>query len=215
MLFIAKVFWLPPDSGEKITLIVTMLLTLTLFLQLITEFTPKAAKSLPIVGLYFNFNLLLILLSVVLTVIVLNLHFRGPRRDKVPNWMRTYLIGYLGFGLRILSKYELKKVKKTKNKELKQFEQLNIFEDFLSSYMIIKNAKEDKKQSRINEQLNKIINSFEPTKIENNNLKMLMLKEILQAQINLVSLNQNKLKMMQDMSLNQIYDEWKILAIIS
>lgn len=43
-------FWLPPDSGEKITLTITILLALTVFLQLITEYTPKAAKSLPIIG---------------------------------------------------------------------------------------------------------------------------------------------------------------------
>jgi UDP-N-acetylglucosamine 2-epimerase len=42
-----------------------------------------------------------------------------------------------------------------------------------------------------------------------------ILKEILQSQINLVNLNEKKLKAKQDMNLSQIYDEWKILAIIS
>ncbi len=45
-----SVFWIPPDSGEKITLTITLLLALTVFLQLITEYTPKSSKSLPIIG---------------------------------------------------------------------------------------------------------------------------------------------------------------------
>lgn len=44
------VFWLPPDSGEKITLTITILLALTVFLQLISEYTPKASSNLPIIG---------------------------------------------------------------------------------------------------------------------------------------------------------------------
>lgn len=44
------VFWLPPDSGEKITLTITILLALTVFLQIISEYTPKASSNLPIIG---------------------------------------------------------------------------------------------------------------------------------------------------------------------
>lgn len=90
------VFWLPPDSGEKITLTITILLALIVFLQFITEYTPKAAKTLPIIGLYFNINLILVLVSVLLTILVLNFHFRGPKKQRVPRWMRKYIIGYLG-----------------------------------------------------------------------------------------------------------------------
>ena len=53
-------FWLPPDSGEKITLIITILLALTVFLQLITEYTPKASKSLPLIGIQYLINRLVI-----------------------------------------------------------------------------------------------------------------------------------------------------------
>lgn len=47
-------------------------------------------------GLYFNVNLILVLISVILTIIVLNFHFRGPKKQRVPKWMRIYIIGYLG-----------------------------------------------------------------------------------------------------------------------
>ena len=47
-------------------------------------------------GLYFNINLILVLVSVVLTIIVLNFHFRGPKKQRVPRWMRKFVIGYMG-----------------------------------------------------------------------------------------------------------------------
>jgi len=47
-------------------------------------------------GLYFNVNLILVLVSVILTIVVLNFHFRGPKKKRVPSWMRKYIIGYLG-----------------------------------------------------------------------------------------------------------------------
>ncbi len=52
------VFWLPPDSGEKITLTITILLALTVFLQLISDYTPKASSNLPIIG-KINKNLII------------------------------------------------------------------------------------------------------------------------------------------------------------
>ena len=48
------VFWLPPDSGEKITLTITILLALTVFLQLISDYTPKASSNLPLIGMIIN-----------------------------------------------------------------------------------------------------------------------------------------------------------------
>jgi hypothetical protein len=39
-------------------------------------------------GLYLNINLMLVLFSVVLTIVVLDFYFRGPRKKRVPLWMR-------------------------------------------------------------------------------------------------------------------------------
>ena len=54
-------------------------------------------------GIYFNVNLIFVLISVILTILVLNFHFRGPKKRRVPKFFRKYVIGYLGrlvcFGL--------------------------------------------------------------------------------------------------------------------
>ncbi|CAF1681701.1 unnamed protein product, partial [Adineta ricciae] len=103
------VFWLPPDSGEKITLTITILLALTVFLQLISEYTPKASSNLPIIGIYFNVNLILVLISVVLTVVVLNFHYRGPKKSRVPRWCRRIVIYKIGrwLGFHFISREQL------------------------------------------------------------------------------------------------------------
>ena len=46
--------------------------------------------------MYFNFNLILVLISIILTILVLNLQFRGPKRTRVPRIIRTLIIGCLG-----------------------------------------------------------------------------------------------------------------------
>lgn len=43
------VFWLPPESGEKISLSVTILLAITVFLLLIAETLPTQSSSVPLI----------------------------------------------------------------------------------------------------------------------------------------------------------------------
>ena len=46
------VFCLPPESGEKLTLSVTVLLSSTVFLLLVAESLPSQSESIPILGVY-------------------------------------------------------------------------------------------------------------------------------------------------------------------
>ena len=44
------VFYLPPDSGEKVSLGVTVLLALTVFLLMVAEAMPPQSMSIPLMG---------------------------------------------------------------------------------------------------------------------------------------------------------------------
>ncbi|VDN35796.1 unnamed protein product [Dibothriocephalus latus] len=44
------VFTLPPDAGEKISLGVTILLSLTMFLQLVADKLPQTSEAIPLIG---------------------------------------------------------------------------------------------------------------------------------------------------------------------
>ncbi|ELU04270.1 hypothetical protein CAPTEDRAFT_194559 [Capitella teleta] len=89
------VFWLPPESGEKISLSVTILLAITVFLLLIAETLPTQSSSVPLISTYFLAVLLVLAASTVFTVVVLNLHHRGDLGEEVPNWLRKVLLEWL------------------------------------------------------------------------------------------------------------------------
>ncbi|XP_072165243.1 neuronal acetylcholine receptor subunit alpha-6-like [Diadema setosum] len=66
------VFYLPPESGEKITLSVTTLLSLIVFNQLVLDTIPATSDdSFPIIGKYFIVMVSIVALTVAASVIVL------------------------------------------------------------------------------------------------------------------------------------------------
>jgi len=61
-------------------------------LLLLADSTPPAASSIPLIGAYFCLNMILITLSTFLSVIVINLYFRGDKKSKVPRWLKRIMV---------------------------------------------------------------------------------------------------------------------------
>jgi len=81
-------FWLPPDSEEKITLGVTVLLAFFVNSLIVSNYTPEATFELPVIGKYYAFNIFFVALSLAGAVFILRLHFRGHKTNRVPKWVR-------------------------------------------------------------------------------------------------------------------------------
>uniref|UniRef100_A0A8C2F7D1 Cholinergic receptor, nicotinic, beta 4 (neuronal) n=1 Tax=Cyprinus carpio TaxID=7962 RepID=A0A8C2F7D1_CYPCA len=66
------VFYLPSDCGEKMTLCISILLALTVFLLLISKIVPPTSLDVPLIG----------------NVCVLNVHHRSPSTHSMPDWVK-------------------------------------------------------------------------------------------------------------------------------
>jgi len=89
------VFYLPSDSGEKVSLSISILLSLTVFFLLLAEIIPPTSLSVPLLGKYLLFTMILVTLSVVVTIGVLNVNFRTPATHKMAPWVRKTFIEFL------------------------------------------------------------------------------------------------------------------------
>lgn len=89
------VFYLPSDSEEKITLCISVLLSLTVFFLLLTEIIPPTSIVIPLIGKYLLFTMILVTLSIIVTVFVLTIHFRSPATHTMSAWTRFAFIQFL------------------------------------------------------------------------------------------------------------------------
>ncbi|XP_054827862.1 acetylcholine receptor subunit alpha isoform X2 [Eublepharis macularius] len=86
------VFYLPTDSGEKMTLSISVLLSLTVFLLVIVELIPSTSSAVPLIGKYMLFTMVFVITSIIITVIVINTHHRSPSTHTMPQWVRKIFI---------------------------------------------------------------------------------------------------------------------------
>ncbi|XP_030613907.1 acetylcholine receptor subunit alpha [Archocentrus centrarchus] len=86
------VFYLPTDSGEKMTLSISVLLSLTVFLLVIVELIPSTSSAVPLIGKYMLFTMVFVIASIIITVIVINTHHRSPSMHTMPEWVRKVFI---------------------------------------------------------------------------------------------------------------------------
>ncbi|XP_029174724.1 neuronal acetylcholine receptor subunit alpha-7-like isoform X1 [Nylanderia fulva] len=94
-------FTLPPDSGEKLSLGVTILLSLTVFLNMVAETMPATSDAVPLLGTYFNCIMFMVASSVVSTILILNYHHRNADSHEMSEWIKVVFLYWLPCILRM------------------------------------------------------------------------------------------------------------------
>ncbi|KAI6217967.1 Acetylcholine receptor subunit alpha-type unc-38 [Aphelenchoides fujianensis] len=89
------VFSLPSESGEKIQLAISILVSVVFFFLLLTEMLPASGFFLPLIAKYLLFTMLLASASVFTEIFVLNLHFRKMTTHSMGRFTRWLLLGRL------------------------------------------------------------------------------------------------------------------------
>uniref|UniRef100_A0A182MZV9 Neurotransmitter-gated ion-channel ligand-binding domain-containing protein n=1 Tax=Anopheles dirus TaxID=7168 RepID=A0A182MZV9_9DIPT len=85
-------FTLPPDSGEKLSLV---------FLNMVAETMPATSDAVPLLGTYFNCIMFMVASSVVSTILILNYHHRNSDTHEMSEWIRVVFLIWLPFILRM------------------------------------------------------------------------------------------------------------------
>ncbi|XP_037093024.1 acetylcholine receptor subunit alpha-like [Pollicipes pollicipes] len=88
-------FYLPSDSGEKVTLSISILISLHVFFLLVVEIIPPTSLVVPLLGKYLIFAMILVSISIMVTVLVLNVHWRSPQTHRMAPWVRRLFIQLL------------------------------------------------------------------------------------------------------------------------
>ncbi|XP_061684249.1 neuronal acetylcholine receptor subunit alpha-10-like [Syngnathoides biaculeatus] len=87
-------FYLPADSGEKVSLGVTVMLALTVFQLLVAEIMPPS-ENVPLIGKYYIATMTMITASTALTIFIMNIHHCGPDAKPVPKWAKKVILQHM------------------------------------------------------------------------------------------------------------------------
>ncbi|XP_019867584.1 neuronal acetylcholine receptor subunit alpha-7 [Aethina tumida] len=88
------VFYVPSESGEKVTLGISALLSMTVFLMTIRETLPPTEKT-PLISMYYGVSICLVSFASGLSVVTLNIYHRGVRGSAVPKIIRSVVLNKL------------------------------------------------------------------------------------------------------------------------
>ena len=84
------VFFLPPESGERVSYAITVLLSIAVFMTIVSDTLPKTSEPLPLISYLLMISL--IISSIIAVITIFNLRLFHKKSDTVvPNWLiRTY-----------------------------------------------------------------------------------------------------------------------------
>ncbi|XP_065143004.1 5-hydroxytryptamine receptor 3A [Paramisgurnus dabryanus] len=85
-------FYLPPDSGERVSFKITLLLGYSVFLIIVSDTLPATAIGTPLIGVYFVVCMALLVISLTETVLIVRLVHKQDLQSRVPQWVKHLVL---------------------------------------------------------------------------------------------------------------------------
>lgn len=85
-------FYLPPDSGERVSFKITLLLGYSVFLIIVSDTLPATAIGTPLIGVYFVVCMALLVISLAETILIVRLVHKQDLQQPVPPWLRRLVL---------------------------------------------------------------------------------------------------------------------------
>ncbi|XP_075134137.1 5-hydroxytryptamine receptor 3A-like [Leptodactylus fuscus] len=83
-------FYIPPESGERISFKITLLLGYSVFLIIVSDTLP--ATGAPLIGIYFALCMLLLLISLTESILIVRSFHQQNLSPEVPKWLKTLVL---------------------------------------------------------------------------------------------------------------------------
>ncbi|XP_053126153.1 5-hydroxytryptamine receptor 3A isoform X2 [Hemicordylus capensis] len=85
-------FYLPPDSGERVSFKITLLLGYSVFLIIVSDTLPATAIGTPLIGVYFVVCMALLVISLTETILIVRLVHKQDLQPHVPDWVKRWVL---------------------------------------------------------------------------------------------------------------------------
>ncbi|XP_054914740.1 5-hydroxytryptamine receptor 3A-like [Poeciliopsis prolifica] len=89
-------FLLPPQSTDRSSFKMTLILGYTVFLLIMNDLLPVTGNTIPLINVFFSLCLALMVASLLETILITNLLSNSPDFSPIPRWIRILVLNCLG-----------------------------------------------------------------------------------------------------------------------
>ena len=87
--------------GERISLAITLLLAMTVFMLVVADIIPATSEVIPLVGVFFSAAMVEMVIMIIVLCYVMRLYHKEPEDPPMPWWMRKYVLNWLAYKVKI------------------------------------------------------------------------------------------------------------------
>uniref|UniRef100_A0A3Q2D108 5-hydroxytryptamine receptor 3A-like n=1 Tax=Cyprinodon variegatus TaxID=28743 RepID=A0A3Q2D108_CYPVA len=88
-------FMLPPESVDRSSFKMTLILGYTVFLLIMNDLLPVPGQRTPLINVFFSITLALMVASLLETVFITNIQHSSSQYSDVPHWLSVLVLRYL------------------------------------------------------------------------------------------------------------------------